>query len=34
MEAAAKSRAKAAHTARRDNVAMEREIEQHRREDH
>jgi len=34
MQAAAKSRAKAAHTARRDNIAMEREIEQHRREDH
>jgi len=34
MQAAAKSRAKAAHHARRDNIAAEHEIERHRREDH
>ena len=32
--AAAISRKKAATTARRDNIAMEREAEHHRREDH
>ena len=32
--AAATSRKKAATTARRDNIAMEREAEIHRREDH
>jgi putative FmdB family regulatory protein len=34
MQAAAKSRAKAAAQARRDNVAMEAEIERHRIEEH
>ena len=34
MAAAAKSRAKAAYQGRRDNIAMEKEIEKHRREDH
>lgn len=34
MAAAEKSRAKAAYHARRDNIAMEHEIEKHRREDH
>ncbi len=34
MQAATKSRAKAAAQGRRDNIAMEREMEQHRREDH
>ena len=32
--AAATKRAKEAHTARRDNIAMDREIEAHRKEDH
>jgi putative FmdB family regulatory protein len=32
--AAATKRAKEAHTARRDSVAMDREIEAHRKEDH
>lgn len=34
MRAAVKSRAKAAAQARRDNIAMERETERHRREEH
>ncbi|MGE5246621.1 MAG: FmdB family zinc ribbon protein [Betaproteobacteria bacterium] len=34
MQAAAKSRAKAAAQARRDNVAMEKEAERHRIEEH
>ncbi len=34
MQAAAKSRAKAAAQARRDNIAMEAETERHRLEEH